>query len=187
MHLRRRPVQVADQPPPTPRAQIRAYLGDCVINADIELGADTRLTDLLNTTPTVTLYDVHLYALDDGREVVTDAVELDLAELHAIEAPEKPLTSSRHIHTRTILVEVHAGPYLVTGHIHGPPGGDPVQTVIQRPAMVPLTEALVEFEFAGQPVTVESSVVIFNRDVASSLRAVDDPMLLAKAEAHRLP
>ena len=53
--------------------------------------------------------------------------------------------------------------------------------------MVPLTEALLEFEFAGQPVTVESSVVIFNRDVASSLRAVDDPILLAKAEAHRLP
>lgn len=45
--------------------------------------------------------------------------------------------------------------------------------------MVPLTEAMLDFEFAGRPVTVESSVVIFNRDVASSVRAVGDPSRLA--------
>jgi hypothetical protein len=148
-------------------------MSDCILKALIELGAHARLTDLLNAGATVTLYDVHVYALDDGRELKADQVEVDVAELHVVEALDKAQMRSRHVHTRTAAVEVHSGPYRIVGRIHAPLGGDPVQAVMRRPEMIPLTEALLEFEFAGGPARVESEVVIFNRAVARRVRSVD--------------
>jgi len=174
---RRREAPESSQPratPPTPRAPIRAYLADCVINANIELGPDVRLTDLLNSAPTLTIYEVRLYALDDGREVTADEVELDVAEVHAVEAMDKPESRSRHVHTRTSMVEVLMAPYRVVGQIHGPLGGDPAQSVVRRPQMIPLTDVTLQFGFAGRFVTVESEVVIFNRALASSVRPWDE-------------
>ena len=145
---------------------------DCVIHALLELGPDERLSDLLNEVASVPMHDLFLYALDDGREVRAERFDVDVGELYAVEALDNP-HGSRHVHTRTTRVEISSGPYRIVGNIHGPVGADPALNVMRRPRMIPLTDARIEFEFIGRPMTVESDVVIFNRAVARGVRAAD--------------
>ena len=125
-----------------------------------------------NASPTVTLHDLHLYALDDGHEIRADQFEVDVGELHAVEALDKPETA-RHMHTRTTRIEVDSRPYRIVGYVHGPVGADPAHTLLRRPKMIPLTEPILEYESGGELVRVEPRVLIFNRTRARGVRPVD--------------
>jgi len=58
------------------------FAGDCIITGRYVLGTK-RLTDQLNTSPTITLEDVVLDGLD-GRRVTTAAFTIERAELCAV-------------------------------------------------------------------------------------------------------
>lgn len=148
------------------------YAGDCVIEAVIDLPQGTRLTDRLNESSTVALRDVRLHALEDGHFVEVGDLELDIHDLCAVDATTQGGPGEQHIATRSAPVEVEAGPYSIAGQLHGPASSDPVLSIGRRSRMIPLTDATLSFDFAGQAMKLERSVVIFNRDLAVSVRRV---------------
>jgi hypothetical protein len=56
------------------------------------------------------------------------------------------------------------GPYKVRGFFHALPGADPVVAFRRRKAMVPLTDARIEYTFHGERRETRVDTVIVNRE-----------------------
>lgn len=149
-----------------PGTPFAAYGSDCLLSGTLDLPDDTRLTDYLNDTDVIRLTSVEATALDDGRVVRTDELELSCDELYAVEVTASVADPARRIATRTARVEVDLAPYHVLGHLHAPRGGDPLLGVARRKRMVPLTEATIAFAVAGEQHMRDLDVLIVNREVA---------------------
>src|SRR5688572_10453530 len=118
-----------------------AYFEDCVVHAILDLPEGQRLTDFLNESSSIAVTNVRLEALEDGRIVELEELELDVAEMCAVVAPAQPGSGEQRIRTRTARVAIEVGPYEVLGHLHGPTSGDPLQAVSRRKPMIPITDA----------------------------------------------
>ena len=57
----------------------------------------------------------------------------------------------RRVWTRQLPVRAQVGPYTVLGYLHAPPTIDPIKSN-ERRAVVPLTDSVVQYTVAGQPV-----------------------------------
>lgn len=151
---------------------LTAYAGDCVVRGALWCPDGVRLTDFLNDNEIITLREVRLFALDDGRVVDGGDQVLEVAELWAIEAPGALPSGRQRIRTRTSRVEVELGPYQVMGHLHGPPSADPLRALHMRKAMIPLTDATIAMSFAGEVRMHDVSTVIINRERAQVVKPV---------------
>jgi hypothetical protein len=158
------------EPDPGPPADDRlpevafvAYGEDCILSGRTSLDAD-RLSDMLNSHDEYDLVRVTVDRLDGGSPIRVDEVVVPRDELFMVHASGPPGDRRRRQHTTPQHLAVKMGPYRIRGFYHGVPGNDPVIAISRRKTMVPLTNARVTYERAGDPVEITVDVLIVNRD-----------------------
>ncbi len=89
-------------------------------------------------------------ALEDGRSIPAQELWVAREELLAVRASGPRGNPGRRSRTRPYPVMLQSGPYRIHGYLHGPPGADPIRQLARRKPMVPLTEAWIMYQAAGQ-------------------------------------
>ena len=193
-----RPTAPADSVDESPRQLARlarnvefvAYGEDCVLSGMTRMRTD-RLTDMLNDHEEYLLVDVLVEGLADERAIEVTEVLVRRDELLLVHAAGPRGNQDRRRRTRSHPVAVQIGPYHLRGYLHALPGVDPVNSILRRNSMVPLTDAWIEFP----PVTGRErrrvGTVVLNRELIDWIvPAVDDevemPDLPLSAEKGRL-
>lgn len=149
--------------PPGPLVEIVAYAADCVLVGRVRLEGE-RLTDMLDEVDAVELLGVHVDPLDGsaGSELTSLVVQRD--ELLLVHTTGPRGHSGRRRRTRQHPVAVSAGPYEVSGYVHALPGADPLTSIRGRRAMIPVTDAVIDFQLGGERHRLPAGVVLINRE-----------------------
>jgi hypothetical protein len=142
------------------REQLVAWAGDCMVGGDVELG-EGRLSDLVNELEVVTFYAATLRALDDGREVAVDELEVERRELYVVEVEGRRGDPGRRLRTVEERVIVEVGPFVVTGNLHRPPSAQPLAALSRWARFVPMTDAVIGVKGAADG--LRRDVVLVNR------------------------
>jgi hypothetical protein len=177
--LQRTPEEVfePDSVGEAPLVRFVAYAREHRLSGWVHLRAD-RLTDLLNAYRELELCDVEIERLADGEAHVADRIVIDVGELVAVHASGPRGDVSLRHRTRTHPLAMQSGSYLIGGHLHAVPGEDAVRSFRERPGMVPLTDAWIEYWSDGQRMRHAIGTIIANRDAVDWVRAVTDDELL---------
>jgi len=167
-----------------------AYGEDCILSGIVRLASD-RLTDMLNEHDEYLLVDVLVEGLAGDRAVEATEGLVRRDELFLVHAAGPRGNLDRRHRTRLHPVAIQMGPYHVRGYLHVLPGADPVQAIRRRKAMVPLTDAWIEFPLAsGRERRRVGSVVLNRGQIDWIVPAIDDevemPDLPLSAEQGRL-
>lgn len=170
-----------------PLVRFSAYASDHRIFGWVRLRAD-RLTDLLNAHDELVLSDVEIESLEDGARHCSDMIRVSTRELVAVHAAgPRGVESLRH-RTRRHAVVIQIGPYLVAGHLHAEPGIDPLESMRRRPAMIPLTDAWLEYWSGETPRRHGVGTIVVNREAADSIELVtDDDLTDGLLQPHLMP
>jgi hypothetical protein len=72
-------------------------------------------------------------------------------------------------------VKVKLGPYSAAGFMHAPASANPVRSLNHRPAMVAITDAILEYDCCEEPVSLWYRAILVNQELAISLQAVTYP------------
>jgi hypothetical protein len=173
------------------REQLVAWAGDCIVQGEVELG-DGRLSDHVNETEVVTFFGATLRALDDGRELSMDELEVERQELHVIEVQGHRGDPHRRLRTIEERVVVEVGPFVVTGNLHRPPNTQPLASLSRWTRFLPMTDADVAMT-GVMDMSLHQDVVLVNRDrirkteplsgLFASLPGSDEPVGEASAPA----
>lgn len=153
------------------RVPFIAYADDCRVSGHVDLADEARLTDYLNETRDITIFDATLVAHADGRTVTASELELSRDELIAIEATGTRGPEDRRIHTVRHRLEVHLGSYVVLGQLHTMPGGQPLVSIGRRQPMIPFTNATIGYNDAEGLQVHDIDTLILNRERADWVRA----------------
>ena len=129
-----------------------------------------RLSDMLNEHDEFQLEDVLAMHLPEGRTRVMHEMVIRRSELYLVHAGGPRGDRARRAQTVPRGIIVKCGPYLVTGDVHSAPGVDPLRFFGRRQAMVPLTDAIVDFPGPRGRVQEAGEVVVVNRDLADWVR-----------------
>ena len=138
-----------DAGPEPPFVRFAAFSAQLRVFGWVRLQAD-RLTDLLNAHDELHLMDVGLETLGDGLLGTVDEVVIHRRDLVAVQASEPRGNEARRLKTRTHPIAVQSGHYLISGYLHVPPGSDPLESARNRPPMIPLTRASIEYWAHGR-------------------------------------
>jgi hypothetical protein len=149
----------------------------------VRLHAD-RLTDLLNTHDELHLVDVELESLANGLTGTIDEIVIHRRDLIAVQANGPRGDEARRQATRTHPIAIQSGNYLISGYLHVPPGTDPLASARERPPMIPLTDALIEYWVHGKREHQAIGTIVVNRDAANWMRVVTHEDLI---EGHLRP
>ena len=135
----------------------------------VRLEAD-RLTDLLNSCEELHLEEVEIAELDGGGVSFSDVVVVRREALVAVHAsgPRGDETQRRPTHTQAIALQ--SGGYRVAGLLHAVSGTDPIASFQERPPMVPLTEAWIEYWSGDERRHRSSGTIIVNREQVDWVR-----------------
>ncbi len=147
---------------------------DCRVEGRVDL-EDSRLADLLNRRKTITVHDVTLVSTLDGHTQEFDKLDISRDELDIVVASGPRGDPKRRLATKPNGVTVKLGPYCAEGFMHAPPTANPVRSFDRRPAMVAITDAVLEYEFCSEPVSQWFRTLLVNRELAISLRTVASP------------
>ena len=150
----------------------------------IQLRAD-RLTDLLNAHDELHLSDVKSESLEDGSSPSVDEVIIGRRELVAVQATGPRGDASRRHQTRTHPITVQSGNYLIAGYVHADPGVDPIASIGRRGAMLPLTDARIEYWSYGELKHRSTGTIIVNRERADRIRVATDSDLIGESLVRR--
>ena len=150
-----------------------AYAADCRVYGQVDL-TEGRLSDQINRTAEVVVRNVQIEDLADGHVITMPELAVGSDELCAVVAHGPRGDVARRLTTRTARVEIHTGPYLVVGRLHGPPTSDPLNLAMRRAAWVPLTEASVRYRRGTDDVKDEVTTLLVNRNLMRSLHAVEE-------------
>ena len=142
-----------------PMVPFEAYAEDSRVFGWVRLNAD-RLTDLLN-------------AYDGTTETATEILVLR-DQLIAVHAGQPRGDENQRRRTRKHPVAVQARHYLIGGYVHAAPGVDPIASLRERPPMIPLTEAWIEYWSGGQRKRQWVGTLVVNRDLTDSIRLVTE-------------
>lgn len=161
---------------PAPTLHFRAYGEDCVVSGSTELVGGARLTDMLNHHDAVELASVSVEPNDGNRAFHVHGLQLARDDILLVAADSPRGDAGRRTRTRAHGVSLQIGPYLVHGYVHALPGADPLAHLHRRAAMVPLTDARVEYQVGGEARCDSAAVLIVNRGRVSRLSpaVVDD-------------
>jgi hypothetical protein len=160
-----------------PLVRFSAYASEHRIFGWVRLRAD-RLTDLLNAHDELLLTGVEIEDLEHGTRQVSDRIRVATRELVAVHASGPRGDEARRHRTRVHPVAIRAGSYLIAGHLHAEPGTDPLASLRHRPAMVPLTDAWLEYRPDGTPMRRSVGTIVVNREAADSIELVTDDDLI---------
>lgn len=174
-------------PPPAPQLEFLAYAEDCVLAGWIRLTTE-RLTDLLNSHDEYELVDVRAEGFDTAEAMEVRSVIVPRSDLSLVQAVGPRGPRDRRLRTRQHPIAVQVGRYQVRGYLHALPGADPILSFQRRGAMVPLTNASIEFSHGGTVQRRSAATVIVNRQrvdwVAQALdREVEYPDMPQSTDA----
>ncbi len=148
--------------PSTREEEFSAYTEDCRLFGFIMLEHE-RLVDALNATDAYDVASVLLMALDDGRTLEAREMVVRRDDLIAVRAAGPRGNAARRSRTRPSPVTMQAGPYVVRGYLHAPPGADPLQHLRRRRPMVPITGAWIEYPSLGTTHRARVGTLLVNR------------------------
>jgi hypothetical protein len=161
----------------TPLVEFIAYGTHQRVFGWVRLHAD-RLTDLLNAHEELLLVDVELETLSDGMTGTVDEVLIRRVDLIAVQATGPQGIESRRQPTEPHPIALQAGNYLIGGYLHVVPGDDPLASAWNRPPMVPLTDAWIEYSVDGACQRQSVGTIVVNRDATDSIRLVSEDDLV---------
>lgn len=144
---------------------------DCRVEGKVDLD-DARLADLLNSHRSIVVHDVTLVSTLDGHTQEFKKLEIQRDELDIVVASGPRGDPKRRLATKPNGVAMRLGPYCAEGFMHAPPTANPVRGFGRRPAMVAVTDAVLEYQFCDEPVSEWFRTLLVNRDMAVSLRTV---------------
>jgi hypothetical protein len=153
------------------RDRLVAWVEDCVVRGDVELD-EGRLSDQVNERATWTFTGATLEALDDGRLVDCEEVEVDRREFHVIEVLGRRGDPERRLRTVEEPVVIEIGPFTVTGKLHRPPNGPPLAALFSWLKFLPVTDATIELRGADRP-AAQQAVVLVNRELIAKTEPLD--------------
>ena len=154
------------------RSTSYAYGEDCILSGRTVLDGD-RLTDMLNENDEYALLGVMVERLDGGPPIEVAEVVVPRDELWLVHASRPRGNPERRHRTSQQHLAIKMGPYTVRGFYHALPGADPVAAIRRRKAMVPLTDARIEYAVAGEQREVRVDTVVVNRDLIEWVEVVE--------------
>jgi hypothetical protein len=138
------------------------FAGDCTIAGQMTMFGD-RLTDFLNGQERFRIHHVEFESLDDGHRLAVDSVSVERDDLLAVVATGPRGSEKQRVSLQSSRLQVSIGPYLLLGRLHSKPGSDVMTSVLKREPMIPLTNATIAYEVAGQIVVRDVGTIIVNR------------------------
>lgn len=153
------------------------FSDDCRVEGKVDL-EDARLADLLNRRRSIVVHDVTLVSTLDGHTQAFDKLEIRRDELNIVVASGPRGDPKRRLATKPNGVAMKLGPYCAEGFMHAPPTANPVRDIDHRPAMVAITDAVLEYDFCEKPISQWFRTLLVNRNLAISLRTVSSPNAL---------
>jgi hypothetical protein len=129
-----------------------------------------RLSDMLNSHDEFVLVDALAERLPDGGSMVVSEILLRRDELAIVHATGPRGDRTQRIRTETHPLVFRVGRYLVSGRLHAGRGEDALQSLRSRDAMIPLTEAAIEFRVGPDVVREPASTIVVNRDLVDWVR-----------------
>ena len=150
------------------------FADDCRVEGKLDLH-DARLADLLNNNPKITVRAVTVVSTLDGHKQEFDKLEIGRDELDIVVASGPRGDPKRRLATRPSGVAMRLGPYCAEGVMHAPPTANPVRGFSRRPAMVAVTDAVLEYQYCDESVSEWYRTLLVNRELAVSLRTVANP------------
>jgi hypothetical protein len=152
--------------------ELTAFTGDRRIRGAIPL-ADDRLSDMLNSVPRIVLRGAEVRNLD-GMPPITANVTLAIGSIAVVLSSGRRGVETRRRRTEVHRVRLGIDRYIVSGCLHVPAGlpinlatRDPSVVLAGRDLLVPLTDATVAYESAGEVVTESCEIVLVNRSQAT--------------------
>ena len=158
-------VFLPDAPPDPPSAHVvrlTLYACDSLAFGYLSLSAG-RVTDLMNEHEALEFVDTYLQNIAGGHGLALRAASIALEEICAVGVTGPRGDPKRRTRTLPIPVELGVGPYNVRGNIHVVPGSDPIASFRSRLAMVPLTEATIEWDAPDGRRIARWGTVVVNR------------------------
>lgn len=147
---------------------------DCRVEGKLDL-AQARLADLLNGSSSIVVRDVTLVSTLDGHKREFERLEIARDELDIVVATGPRGDPKQRLPTQPNSVSMNLGPYSAEGFMHGPPTSNPGTGLSDRPAMVAITDAVLEYQFCHEPVSEWFRTLLVNSELAISLRALTTP------------
>jgi hypothetical protein len=131
-----------------------------------------RGTDLLNAHETLHLHNVTFESLIDGSTRREEELVLPRSSLIAVSltGPRGDPALRRWTHAHPVAIQL--GEFLMGGYCHATHGEDPLASMLERPPMVPLTDAWLQHWPGGQRRRSWIGTMVFNRDLTDSIRVV---------------
>jgi hypothetical protein len=148
-----------------------AFFIDQRIFGWVRLSAD-RLTDLLNAHEEIDLDNAQLEQLTDERVAWIDRMVVIRDRLIAVRAGGPHGNPAMRQHVRLHQLAVRAGSYRMGGYLHARPGVAPLAEVRDRPTMIPLSSAWLEYWVDDRRKGQWVGTILFNRDRADSIDVV---------------
>jgi hypothetical protein len=137
----------------------------------VRLSAD-RLTDLLNAHEEIELDNAQIEQLTDARVASIDRLIVNRDRLIAVRAGGPQGDPARRQRLRLHPLVVRAGTYRIGGYLHARPGVAPLAEVRDRPKIIPLSSAWLEYWVDGRREAQWVGTILFNRDRAESIEVV---------------
>ena len=153
--------------------ELIAFTADRRIRGAIPL-ADDRLSDMLNSVPRIVVRGAEVQDVVFGGGPSVADVTVTVGSIVAV-----LVSGRRGIETRRRRTDLHRARlglvrYIVSGWLHVPSGSqanlgsrDPAVVLAGRDVLVPLTEATISYERAGEHVTEEFETILINRSQAT--------------------
>jgi hypothetical protein len=162
--------------PDAPLLRFEAFLVQERLFGWVRLDAE-RLTDLLNAHETLHLYEPSFESLVDWSTRQADDLVLPRSSLIGVSVtgPRGDPALRRWTHSHPVVVQL--GDFLMSGYAHATPGDDPMTSIRERPSMVPLTDARLEYWPGGQRRRTWIGTMVFNRDLADWVEVVTEEEL----------
>jgi len=162
----------------TPLIRFVAYGRDDRVFGWVRLEAD-RLTDLLNGCEELHLEDAEIASHHDGATSAADEFVINRRDLVAVHASGPTGDETLRQPTRRYPIALQSGDYLIGGHLHVLSEEEPMASLQQRPAMIPLTQAWIEYWSGDERRHRSTGTIIVNRDLADWIRPVTERELVA--------
>jgi hypothetical protein len=141
-----------------------AYGEDCILSGRAVLDAD-RLSDMLNAHDEYLLSGLSVDRFDGQSPFqLDDEIAIPRDEIYLVHASGPRGDAARRHRTTPQHLAINMGPYKVRGFFHSLPGADPVVAFRRRKAMVPLTDAQIEFTWHGERREIQVGTLIVNRE-----------------------
>lgn len=150
--------------------ELVALAEDCVVRGAVEL-PEGRLSDVVNALDLVQFRPARVEALDDGRVIEMEELEVERRDLHLMLARGREGDPTRRVRTVKEQVVMEIGPFTVTGHLHRPPASGPLAAVHGYARFIPVTEAA--YAVHGGAPSVHDGAILVNRELITKIDLVN--------------